>query len=75
MVDGSAAATAADESEVNELVRAVVDTSVADATTSHGSGSVSTLSFLARLGNECTLAVFLMMSTISCPFKFLVKFS
>ena len=51
MVDGSAAATAADESEVNELVRAVIDTSVADATTSHGSGSVSTLSFLARLGN------------------------
>ena len=71
-MDGSAAAIAVEETEVNKLVRAVIDSSVADATTSHGSGGVSTLSFLARLENEGTLAVF-WMSTISCPFEFLVK--
>jgi hypothetical protein len=64
-----------EESEVDELVWAVVvtDVSVDDEITSDGSGGASTLANLARLANGGALALFLMTSTISCPFEFLVK--
>ena len=65
--------TGAVESWVDELVRLVIHTSVVVATTSEGSGGVATLSILARLGNKGALAVFLMLSTISCPFEFRAK--
>ena len=65
--------TGAVESWADELVLTLIDTSDVAASTSEGSGGVATMSVLVRLGNRGALAVFLMLSTISCPFEFRAK--